>query len=472
MQLLTSLYGNNLKYQNYLISSDVSEYWAWISVKPSLYQPNSTHLKVHITKIGDDVQTKNAKEFRGPFKSAFISKDALYIIYAKTIYKISLDKKEQRLAKKAPDSYFFLAASLDEKGKLLTLLAKDTHLFLSKEQQAIKPLSSIKIDRQDLLMPISYHENISILIKKHTSKETTAISIPSHSNNNIKISPPVQFDFSTFSSAHSTIYLISSKDSKAMTWNQDQWQKKSFEEIFRSKKSWLSTAKVGASFYHLLSDQNSYTLLTPKGQQEINSQRKINKDYSPEDYITSQFIYLTIFITVLILLIRFRRIQLLKLSHLIPSKINTPAHIFIRASALFIDVILIKPISEITYYYLIGPDLILFDFAQPINDWQELINSEMLQIFQPLVWIMIAILLLYLSLMELFFEASLGKMFFHMKVIQDNGERIQIRQILIKSFSRMIDIQIFPISLILCIISQKNKSLGDHLAKTTVVRTW
>lgn len=117
-------------------------------------------------------------------------------------------------------------------------------------------------------------------------------------------------------------------------------------------------------------------------------------------------------------------------------------------------------LKRVCAYYI---DFLIFSsFIAPII-W---INS-----FTNVYFVMILLILNvipYFLISELVWHKTVGKKIMGLKIMSENGFRANKRQILLRNLVRLIDIFVFPITILL-FITQKNKQrIGDIISKTIV----
>jgi uncharacterized RDD family membrane protein YckC len=83
--------------------------------------------------------------------------------------------------------------------------------------------------------------------------------------------------------------------------------------------------------------------------------------------------------------------------------------------------------------------------------------------------------MLYFSLQEFFFDATIGKFFMRLRVISQHSDdtytRLTLKAALLRNFIRFVDAGgTYILGFIFCICSSKRRRLGDMLATTLVVR--
>ena len=98
-----------------------------------------------------------------------------------------------------------------------------------------------------------------------------------------------------------------------------------------------------------------------------------------------------------------------------------------------------------------------------------LAESNLAYIF-PLIIVQQLIFALYHTVLEIVFGASLGKMFFQLKIVSEDGSKPTPQQVVVKGGLRFADYFLtIPLGFVSCLLSKKRQSIGDRFAKTIVV---
>ncbi|MBF0244761.1 MAG: RDD family protein, partial [Planctomycetes bacterium] len=79
-------------------------------------------------------------------------------------------------------------------------------------------------------------------------------------------------------------------------------------------------------------------------------------------------------------------------------------------------------------------------------------------------------LIVYMTLMERLFGASMGKMLLRMRVVDETGGAPSFRASLLRNLMRWVDyFATLPLGLLSCLFSAERKCFGDRLAGTRVI---
>ena len=154
-----------------------------------------------------------------------------------------------------------------------------------------------------------------------------------------------------------------------------------------------------------------------------------------------------------------------------------PGRIWKRAPAAFIDLLPFSMIATLIFFHdLLASAMSATDPVGFVRDhFEEMANqrtSPDVAVFAHLLTL--GLYTAYSTIMEWRFNATLGKMIFHLRVVGDGAQRPTLRQAVVRNLARalmLLWLHFLPLLVLFPLLSNYRQRLGDLFARTAVIDT-
>ncbi len=455
-----------------LISNDQSDHLVWVRKQQSLFnnKTKTSTYTIYSKKSSKEIFSGN---YTGDLQSLYLSDNSLYSVYPKSIQSLDLLSKTKKITRISESGFSFLGLVIQ--GNTHYQLAKKTdRLYTRLGDNPWKALVSIeKITPESQLSVFSY-DNKSIIALMDKNNEGTVHTI-TYKNDSTHLS---SVDFSELYLTNISLYkneLILIGDDNSLKLTNSNTMPYRLPTANDSSAKVLALASDAYTDYILYKDDENFYTQIGNHEEAISTPILSKKSFSRKGYFITQFAWTFFIIVSISLFISIRKKQQ-KLLNLPIAKPQT-AHLLYRVLAFIIDIVILSPIVELINYTFFEDNLsvlaqFVIQYDQLQNDPEKLLNiiESNVPLFIPLIITHQVIFIIYHLFFDSIFNASLGKMFFQLKLVSENDSPLTPQQIFIKNIMRLFDYFLtLPIGFVFCLSSKSRQSLGDRIAKTTVI---
>lgn len=459
--------------QHHLLSSGNSDHLVWVREKIDPFSRQGLGNDFHVYSKNSKLNKKvTSFHFGGTLLSSWLEGETLYILYPSSLQSYHITTKKKKVLKRIEEAKRTYVAFQKLNDGFLEISAKDNLLYVKDKEgkwQLIEGVEKFKEGtrffsktyRETILFVFISKEGTLSFFKTNTEFEKLSLD---------KIEWPEINSFALSTIAKEPV-LVNLKELEAYSVNQNRADV-NLPEI-DSNLHYLNYAEIDNLNIKIYRDEKKiYTQIFDGVEADTT---ELKKDYSDESkqYLISQFAWTFFIIVSISLFISLRNKQLKE--HNLNSVVTKPANVFLRCMAFSIDFIITSPVVELINYMIFGDRI--QEFARNLMLRVEGNPEAMTQFVQAnfsmvvtIIAVHMLVFIVYQCVLESFFQASMGKMFFHLKLVGLEGQRVTRKQIVLKGIGRFVDYFLtIPLGILFCLSNKKRQSFGDKLAKTLVV---
>lgn len=457
-----------------LISDDQSDHLIWVRKQHALFNTKNTKstYTIYSKKTAKKLFSEN---YTGDLQSLYLSGNLLYSVYPKSIQRFDLNSRIKKIIKRNESGFSFLGLVIQ--GNIHYHIAqKKDQLYTRSNDKPWRLLKAMpKISSKTTSLVFSHNNQCVIALKESKSEGSVHTITFKDDNLNLNSGKLNELSLSNISAHRGELILIMTNDGDALKLTHSNTSPYNLPNINIENAKILALASDKYSQHILYKDDDNFYTQIGNHSEPLSTPISSQKSSSRKAYFINQFAW-TFFIIVSISMfisIRKKQQKLLNLKAPIPQT----AHLLYRVLAFIIDIVILSPIVELINYTFFEDNLkILAQFVIQYENLQnnpeqllEIINAN-IPLFIPLIITHQLIFVMYHVFFEIIFSASLGKMFFQLKLVSQNDSKITPNQIVIKNIFRLIDYFLtLPLGFIFCLSSKTRQSLGDRMAKTIVI---
>jgi uncharacterized RDD family membrane protein YckC len=413
-------------------------------------------------------------ETTGALHASLWDRDQLYLVYPKSIF-LAIPEQTLKLTQKAPSGFTFITMGKAFENKegyyILLRQQKDGRFFRKMPDGTQLPIGALDIFRQSAVSPWASVKYPLLYIPQQTEVAESKICIFNPDFENCRFIDPELSELPAgICETERGVWFLPQNGIEAKRWDGEQLKHEKLPVIENTLR-WLALAESQPQhFQAILETKEGLTYWNGKTSTNLQGPKVPTVQHQNRP-LWQQTLLFGIMVGSFVVILRWRQEALLQ--RRTPPTSN-PSPLWRRSCAFAMDFFILQ-----TPTYLIGQalnfpqppviDIQMFSL-QPIEQQMEILFqfSEMLA---NTLAIMMVLAFITNGLMEYFLGASLGKLFFNLRVVSLNPQKLTVAQVLVRNLLRLLDFILpIPPSFLFILFSKEKRSLADRCASTRVIQ--